>query len=108
MKPDTTDTTFKKFILKYAIISSVLCLILADIYRQHINSFIIYLVDPIFSIDLNNDGEPDLKQLKKWTINIGNSKVPIGLLSYNLLILIIKVIILFTLLHLLINYLKLC
>jgi len=108
MKPDYTDTSFKKFIIKYTVVSSALCLILADIYKKHVNTFINYLVDPVFSVDLNNDGEPDLQQLKKWTVIIGKSKVPLGLILYNLLILVVKVILLFTLLHLLIKYLNLC
>ena len=108
MKPDYTDTSFKKFIIKYTVVSSALCLILADIYKKHVNAFISYLVDPVFSVDLNNDGKPDLQQLKNWTVIIGKSKVPLGLILYNLLILVVKVILLFTLLHLLIKYLNLC
>ena len=108
MITNTSNISFKKFILKYTVISSALCLILADIYNQHINNLITYLVDPIFSIDLNNDGEPDLQQLKKWSVKIRKSTIPIGLILYNLLILIIKLILLFTLLHILINYLHLC
>lgn len=108
MKPDYTDTSFKKFIIKYTVVSSALCLILADIYKKHVNAFISYLVDPVFSVDLNNDGEPDLQQLKKWNVIIGKSKVPLGLILYNLLILVVKVIVLFTFLHLLIKYLNLC
>lgn len=108
MPLDTRELSFKRFILKYTVISSALCLILANIYNQHINTVITYLVDPIFSIDLNNDGDPDLQQLKTWTVIIRKSTFPIGLILYNLLILTIKLILLFTLLHLLIKYLNLC
>ena len=102
------DPSFKTFILKYAVISSVLCLILADIYKQHINALVSYVIDPIFSIDLDNNGEPDLKQLKEWSIKLKHSNIPIGLILYNVFIVIIKVILLFTILHVLIKYLKLC
>lgn len=107
MKSDK-DISFKKFILKYTVISTVLCLILADIYKQHVNVIISYIIDPIFSFDLNLDGEPDLKQLKDLTICLGNLIIPIGLIIYNIFIVVLKVILLFTLLHILIKYLNLC
>jgi len=102
------DPSFKTFILKYTVISSVLCLILADIYKQHINALISYVVDPIFSIDLDNNGEPDLKQLKEWSVKLNRSTIPIGLIIYNVFIVILKVVLLFVILHMLIKYLNLC
>tara|TARA_Y100000389_G_C17433638_1_gene504197 strand:- start:1355 stop:1678 length:324 start_codon:yes stop_codon:yes gene_type:complete len=102
------DTHFITFILKYTVISSVLCLILADIYKQHINALISYVIDPIFSIDLDQNGEPDLKQLKGWSVTLKQTTVPIGLIIYNVFIVTLKLALLFTILHILIKYLNLC
>ena len=39
----------------------------------------------LFSVDLNNDGEPDLKQIRKFTANIFGIKYPVGKLFLELI-----------------------
>lgn len=65
------------------------------------------MVNPIFSIDLNNDGEPDLQQIKKWSVMFCNTKIPLGLLSYNIIIIFVKLMILLIFIKLLIKYVHL-
>ena len=59
-------------------------------------------------MDLNKDGQPDLQQIKNWTVKYGNSTIPIGLICYNLMLIVIKLALLFTILHILIKTLNLC
>jgi len=95
----------RNLVLKYSIISSVLVLILADLYNSYMHKFVNYLMAPIVNLDLNDDGEPDINQLKQYQLNIfGRAKFPLGLFLYNLVILIVKVMVLFYIIKLLIKY----
>lgn len=98
--------TLKTFIIKYSIIASVFNLVLANIYNEYVNKFINYLVSPLFNLDLNNNGEPDVEELKNYTITINNRKLHVGLLIFNLITLSIKLVILYFIITRLINYLK--
>ena len=52
-------TDFKQFIIKYSFISSILMWTLSDRAQNLIRLGIDAFVDPIFAIDLNNDGTKD-------------------------------------------------
>ena len=93
----------KKFIIKYSIIASVFNLILANLYNNYVDKFINYLVSPLFNLDLNNNGEPDVNELKNYKIIINNRKIHIGLFLFNLIVLTIKLIILYYIIMFLIN-----
>ena len=95
------------FVLKYSIISSVTTLVMAHMYNEYIDKFVVYLISPIFSFDLNNDGKPDLEQIKQFSLTLGKTKIPLGLILFNLAILIIKIVILYYILKLLISKLDL-
>ena len=56
--------TFNKFLVKYTVIVSVITWIISAQLRPLSAVLINVLIAPLFSIDLNNDGEPDLKQLE--------------------------------------------
>lgn len=83
------DDNFSKFLIKHAVLASAFTFLLGYQLRELISVLIDTLIKPIFSIDLNDDGEPDLQQLKKFTTNVLGIKYPVG----KLLIEIIKTII---------------
>lgn len=95
----------KKLILKYSIITSVVCLIIADLYVTYSNKIINYLLVPFLSIDINNDGEPDLKQLKAYRLKLFRGiNIPIGLLVYHIIILLLKILLLFVIIQQILKY----
>lgn len=100
------NKVIKKYIINVSILTSVIVLIVANMYNDYMDKFVRDLIAPIFSIDLNNDGEPDLKQLRNYTITFKTAKFPIGNIVYNLIILVIKIIILYYLVQFLFNKLN--
>lgn len=102
MKFENQDK-LKKFIIKYSIIASVFNLVLANLYNNYVDKFINYLVSPMFNLDLNNNGEPDVNELKNYKIEINNRKIHVGLFLFNLIVLIIKLLILYFIITFLIN-----
>lgn len=81
----------KKLIFKYSVITTVISLLLADLYVSYSSKYINLILTPLFSIDLNNDGEPDLTQLKKYNLKLLQTyNLPIGLIIYHTFILALK------------------
>lgn len=97
----------KKIVLRYSIITSVICLIIADLYVAYSDKFINYFLLPILSVDLNNDGEPDLTQMKKYNLKLFNKfNFPIGLIVFHIIILLMKIFLLAWLLKFILKYVK--
>lgn len=95
-----------RFIAKYSVLTSIVVLIMAQLYNKHMDRFVSYLISPIFSVDLDLNGEPDLEQIRKYqfTLFSGKLKFPIGLIIYNFIELFIKLMILFFMLKLVLKY----
>jgi len=72
------DKQLTKFVIKYSIISSIAVFVIGGHLKDFSANLINLLIEPLFSIDLNNDGNPDLKQLDKFVFKIGNVSFPIG------------------------------
>ena len=83
---------------------SILTFIVAKLYIKYIDDLISCLIDPFLSIDLNNDGKPDLKQLKNMVLQFKNIKIPIGLIIYNTIIFIINIYLLYIIVILIMKY----
>ena len=64
------DDNFSKFLIKHAVIASAFTFLLGYQLRELISVLIDTIIKPLFSIDLNADGEPDLKQIKNFTTNV--------------------------------------
>lgn len=93
----------KKYIINVSVLTSTIVLIIAEMYNEYMDKILRDLIAPIVSLDLDNNGEPDLKQLRKYNIKIGSAIFPLGNIIYNLIILSIKVFILYMLIKLLIS-----
>ena len=78
LKMNNETEHMKKFIIKYTVLSSIITWIFSDRARCTITKFFDTFVDPLLSVDLNNDGKPDLHKLKTCTFYIGKTKFPIG------------------------------
>jgi large-conductance mechanosensitive channel len=90
----------KKFIIKYTVLSSIITWIFSDRARCTITKFFDTFIDPLFSVDLNNDGKPDLHKLKTFSIYIGKIRFPIG----DFVLEFLKTMLIITLLYYLIKY----
>lgn len=96
------DNKLAKFVIKYSIISSIAVFVIGGHLKDFSANLIDLLIEPLFSIDLNNDGNPDLKQLSKFNVRMGSITFPLGkifliLLKMFLEILLIYYILLFIL-----------
>ena len=69
---------FIKFIVNKAIIASAITFLLAGEIKKLSSLLVDTLVEPLFSIDLDKDGNPDLKQLEKFVVEFFNIKFPLG------------------------------
>jgi len=87
--------TFNKFLVKYTVIVSVITWIISAQLRTLSIVLINVLIEPLFSFDLNNDGEPDLKQLEKYVMKSMGFKFPLGKLLLEILKTIITIVIVY-------------
>ena len=106
MKLKNNNKNLKKYIINISVLTSTIVLIIAEMYNEYMDKILKDLLAPLVSIDLDNNGEPDLKQLKKFTVKIGTAVFPLGNLIYNILILAFKVLILYLIVKLLIKNVK--
>lgn len=97
------NNNLKKYIINVSVLTSTIVLIIAEMYNEYMDKILKDLLAPLVSIDLDNNGEPDLKQLKKFTVKIGSAVFPIGNIIYNIIILTFKVLILYFIVKLLIK-----
>ena len=94
-------TDFKQFIIKYSFISSILMWTLSDRAQNLIRLGIDAFVDPIFAIDLNNDGEPDIDRIKRLQLSFCGIHIKYG----EFLVELVKSIIVCYGMYMIINYL---
>ena len=74
----TKKLSVSDFIIKTSVLTSLFVWLLGNKSSEFLTSITNLLIDPIFSIDLNNNGEPDLKELEKFNIKIGGKKLLVG------------------------------
>ena len=95
---------FKRLFIKYSVLSSVITYVVAIVYLNYVKDIISCILDPFLSLDLNDDGKPDLKQLKDYKITINKYKIPIGLLIYSTIVFILNLIVLYYLILFIMTY----
>ena len=73
MKLNSNDV-FVKFIVKQAVVTSAITFLIAGQTQKLASLIVDTLVEPLFSIDLDKDGNPDLKQMEKKVIEKAQSE----------------------------------
>ena len=73
-----SNKVFLKFIVKQAVVASAITFLIAGQTQKLASLLVDTIVEPLFSIDLDRDGNPDLKQLEKFVINFLGLKFPLG------------------------------
>jgi len=94
----------KSFITKYTVIASALTWLIGSQVRSLTVVILDTLVDPLFSIDLNDDGKPDLKQLDNMITDFLGFKFPVGKLVMEILKTILTLVLLYIFITIFINY----
>lgn len=72
------EEAFKKFIIKYTVIASVFTWLLSTQLRELLDAIVDNISEPLFSMDINADGKPDIQQLNKMIANVFGFKFPVG------------------------------
>jgi large-conductance mechanosensitive channel len=106
IKKNNEGKRIKRYIINVSVLTSTIVLIVAQLYNEYMDKILQDLIAPFVSIDLNNNGTPDLKELKNYKIKIRGVTFPLGNLIYNIFILIIKLLILYYIVKLLISKVK--
>jgi large-conductance mechanosensitive channel len=90
---------FYRFCVKNALVASSLAFVVGVQMRNVVATFIDTLIDPLLSVDLNNDGVPDMEQIKQWVIQIGKYKFAIGRLVVDIIKTAMTVGVVYSLVH---------
>jgi large-conductance mechanosensitive channel len=101
---NNNKSTVKQFIIKTTVITSLIVWILGSHASNFLKSISNLLIDPLFSIDLDQDGIPDLKELNKYNVTIGNIKLPLGRILIESIKLIFNITCVFLLIYIVINF----
>lgn len=72
------DGNFHSFLIKNAVIASAITFIIGFQIRSLLSALIDALVKPLFSIDLDRNGQSDLKQIQKYTAKVLGTNFPFG------------------------------
>ena len=95
----TKNLSVSDFIIKTSVLSSLLVWILGSKSSDFLNSITNLLIDPLFSIDFNNNGEPDLKELEKFNIKICGKKFLVGKIILELIKLIFHMFVIYLVIY---------
>lgn len=97
------NISVKEFIIKTTVITSLFIWILGRKISEFFNIFTGLLIEPFFSFDLNENGEPDLKELMSYKLTIGNVKIPIGRIIMEIIKLLFHLLIIYILIYVILN-----
>lgn len=98
------DPNIKDFIVKYTIISSIVVWVLSSQVKDFLFNVISLLIEPFFSIDLNDNGEPDLKELVKYSFKMGKLKIPLGKIILETIKLVLQIMVMYFIILMIIKY----
>lgn len=98
------QAAFKKFIIKYTIIGSVFTWLLSAQLRDLLDSIVDNIAEPLFSMDINKDGKPDIQQLNHMIYSFLGFKFPIGKIFLGIIKTILALILIYASVQLLYRY----
>lgn len=99
----TKNLTVKDFIIKTSIFSSLFIWLLGKKTSDFLSSIGNLIIDPLFSIDINNNGEPDLKELEKYTITLFDKKIQVGKIFLEFIKLLFHLIVIYLFIYLILH-----
>jgi large-conductance mechanosensitive channel len=98
------ETAFKKFIIRYTVVGSVCTWLLATQLREFLDAIVDNITEPLFSMDINKDGKPDIQQLNKMILDVSGIKFPVGRILLGIIKTIFAIILIYLMVQLLYRY----
>ena len=98
------ESEVQHFVIKYSIISAMITWILANYMKDFGDCLIDGVLKPFFSLDLDDNGEPDMQQLQKFTVQISNMKFPIGRIIFGLIKILLHLVLIYIFIYILVRY----
>lgn len=71
-------------VLKVSFLTSVITISLAGIYTEHMRVIIAALLSPLFQVDLDRNGKPDMTELKDKSAKVFGYEFPVGTIIFSL------------------------
>lgn len=104
MSVQVLDYKMKKVIIKYSVIISLFTFTLSKFFKRAIDQIVDVFLSPLLTIDINQDGKPDINQLRKWNIKLGNTELKLGQLIYAIIKLILQILVVYLILLFTLKY----
>lgn len=76
--PGKDEDDFYRFCVKNALVASSLSFVVGVQMRTVVSTLVDTLIDPLLSFDLDQNGEPDMEQIKRLHVDIGGYRFHIG------------------------------
>jgi hypothetical protein len=92
----TKKISVSDFVIKTSVLSSLFVWLLGNKASDFLTSITNLLIDPLFSFDLNNNGEPDLKDLEKFNIKLFGKKILVGKILLELIKLVFHMFVIYS------------
>jgi large-conductance mechanosensitive channel len=93
-----------KFVVKKAVVASAITYLIASQVQSLASLTVDTLVEPLFSIDLDKDGNPDLKQLERMVVKCFGLKFPLGKLITQLIKFVVFLLFIYLILTIFMEY----
>jgi hypothetical protein len=104
MSNPVLDVKMKKVIIKYSVIISLFTFTLSKFFKRAIDQIVDVFLSPLLTVDINQDGKPDLKQLKKWNFKLGHTEIKVGQLIFATIKLVLQILVVYLILSFILNY----
>ena len=104
MSGQVLDYKMKKVIIKYSVIISLFTFTLSKFFKRAIDQIVDVFLSPLFAIDINQDGKPDINQLRKWNIKFGDTELKFGQLIFAIIKLILQILVVYLILLFTLKY----
>lgn len=98
------DDKLEKIIIKYSVIITLFTFVLSKMVYRSVEDMVDIFLGFIFQFDFDRNGVPDISQLKKVDIHIGNYTFSLGKLLYILIKLIFQLLIVMLIIKVVIQY----
>ena len=104
MSGQVLDYKMKKVIIKYSVIISLFTFTLSKFFKRAIDQIVDVFLSPLLTIDINQDGKPDINQLRKWNMKFGNTELKLGQLIFAIIKLILQILVVYLILLFTLKY----
>jgi hypothetical protein len=98
------DLKMRKVIIKYSVIIALFTFTVSKFFKTAIDQIVDVFLSPLLTVDINKDGKPDLKQLQRMDIKIGNVNFKIGQLLFAIIKLFLQILVVYLILSFILNH----